>query len=193
MQYLKTSLLVTLSALFAVTTNAQTADEIINKYLDAIGGKDNLAQVTSIHLKTSVAVMGNDNPGETTILIGKAYRSESEFNGSKFIQVYNETSGWTVNPMAGGGAETMPDGQYNNGKDNRFIGGALYNYAINHVGKATLDGKDGNNYKITYTSPEGIATTFFIDAVAYLLTRMVSTAEMQGQQVEMNISLSDYK
>ena len=52
--------------------------------------------------------------------------------------------------------------------------------------------KDGNNYKITYTSPEGIATTFFIDAVAYLLTRMVSTAEMQGQQVEMNISLSDY-
>ena len=39
MQYLKTSLLVTLSALFAVTTNAQTADEIINKYLDAIGEK----------------------------------------------------------------------------------------------------------------------------------------------------------
>ena len=40
--------------------------------------------------------------------------------------------------------------------------------------------------------PEGIATTFFIDAVAYLLTRMVSTAEMQRPAGRNEHFLSDY-
>lgn len=193
MQYIKTTLLAAAGILFFSFTNAQSADEIINKYIDAIGGKDNLAQVTSAHIQSLVSVMGNDNPSETTILNGKGYRSEADFNGSKFIQVYNEKGGWAINPMAGGGAQTMPDVQYNAGKDNMYVGGALYNYAVNHAGKAELAGKELNTYKIVYNSTAAVVTTFYIDVNTYLLTKMISSAEMQGQQVELTISLSDYK
>ena len=193
MQHLKPLLLAVIAIFSFSFINAQSADDIINKYIDAIGGKDSLAKVSSLHMQTTVQVMGNDNPGETTVLNGRGYRSESEFNGQKFIQAYNSNGGWSINPMAGGSAEAMQDAQYKSGKDNVYVGGSLYNYAVNHAGKAELGGKEGNDYKIVYTSADSVVTTFYIDANSYLITKMIRSGEMQGQQVDITFMLSDYK
>ena len=171
---------------------AQTADEIVNKYLDAIGGKDKLGQVKSLHTEGTVQVMGNDNPSTTTILNGKGFRSESEFNGSKFIQVFTDKSGWTVNPMAGGNAEAMNDEQYKAGRNQIYVGGQLYDYAA-RGNTLELQGKDGNNYKVKVTSADKTSATYYIDANTFLINKVVRTGEMQGQAVEITISLSNYQ
>src|SRR6476660_7356930 len=102
----------------AVTLSAQTADEIVGKYVAAIGGKDAISKVKSMTMETSVQVMGTDAPGTTTIVDGVGFRSETDFNGQKIIQCLTDKSGWMVNPMAGAADPTpMPDDQYKARKD----------------------------------------------------------------------------
>ena len=48
-----------LAALLAFTTlRAQTADDIISKYVTAVGGKDAITGVKSLIIESSVSVMG---------------------------------------------------------------------------------------------------------------------------------------
>jgi len=174
------------------TAKAQTADDIIGKYTDAIGGKDKLAQIKSVYTEATVNVMGTDNPATTTLLVGKGYRSEAEVNGSKIIQVYTDKGGWAVNPFAGGtDPAPMPDDQYQAGKDDIWVGGALLNYkAAGYT--AELLPKDGNNYPIKITAGKRV-TTYFIDGTSYLLTKVTSTASMQGQDTNVTTSYSNFQ
>ena len=51
------------------------ADEVVGKYVDAIGGKDAIAQMKSISMVTSAQVMGNDVPGTVVVVDGVGYKS----------------------------------------------------------------------------------------------------------------------
>jgi hypothetical protein len=174
------------------TAKAQTADDIIGKYVDAIGGKDKLAQIKSVHTEATVNVMGSDNPASTTQLIGKGYRSEAEINGSKIVQVYTDKGGWAINPFAGGtDAAPMPDDQYQAGKDDIWVGGSLLNYkAAGYT--AELLPKDGNNYPIKITAGKRV-TTYYIDANTYLLNKTITAASIQGQDTNIVSTYSNFQ
>src|ERR1700753_3248703 len=95
------------------TVKAQTADDIIGKYINAVGGKDKIGQIKSLYTEATVNVMGSDNPATVTVLVGKGYRSEAEINGSKIVQCYTDKGGWSINPFAGSSDPApMPDEQY---------------------------------------------------------------------------------
>src|SRR5580658_7799548 len=89
-----------LAALMALTTTlrAQTADDIVNKYVAAIGGKDALSSVKSLILENSVSVQGMDLTSTTTILVGKGYKNETEFQGTKMVNCVTDKGGWVLNP-----------------------------------------------------------------------------------------------
>jgi hypothetical protein len=172
---------------------AQTADEIVSKYVDAIGGKDKISQLTSIVIESSLQVMGNEAPSVTTILNGKGYKNETDFNGQQIIQCYNEKGGWNINPMAGGSAaEAMPDEQYKLGKDQMEVGGALFDYAAKGS-KIELLGKEGTAFKIKLVSKDNAETAFLIDGTSYYITKVIKKGNMMGQDVEVTVNLSDYK
>jgi hypothetical protein len=105
---------------------AQTADEIIAKHVEAIGGKDKLSQVKSLYTEATMEVMGNQAPVVEYLLQGKGFKTETDFQGSKIIQCITEKGGWSVNPMAGATeAMAMPEEQYKGSKDQIYLGGAL--------------------------------------------------------------------
>jgi hypothetical protein len=192
MKLLKLSLLASATFLCGISTFAQTADEIIAKHIDAIGGKDKIAAIKSIRMETSSQIMGNDAPGNITIVNGKGFKSETEFNGSKMIQCYTDKGGWATNPMGGNTPEAMPAEQYKAGKAQLQVGGELYDYA-SKGSKAELLGKDGNLYKIKLTTKDSSESTYYIDPTTYYITKMTKSGEVMGQQVEIVINYSDYK
>src|SRR2546425_13338282 len=122
--------LVGLTALAGISAKAQTADEIVAKHIEAVGGKDKISKINSIYLENSIEVMGNEAPGTTVILNGKGFKSEMDFNGQKIVQCITDKGGWTINPMAGQTSATpMPEELVKQGQDQLYIGGPLFNYA----------------------------------------------------------------
>jgi hypothetical protein len=177
----------------AVSLHAQTAEEIAGKYADAIGGKDKISQIKSVYVENSLQAMGNESPNTITIVSGKGYKSETDFNGQKIIQCYTDKGGWQVNPMAGAAsAEAIPEQQYNANKDLMDIGGSLYDYAAKGS-KIELQGKDGGAYKIKLTTKDNAEITYFIDPTTYYITKIIKKSSMMGQDVEITAKLSDYK
>src|SRR4051812_13580589 len=103
--------------LFAVAVYAQSADDIINKHVEAVGGKDLLSKISSLYMEVSTQVMGNQMTGTVTVLNGKGFKSESSVNGQTIIQCITDTAGWMVNPMAGITQPTaMPGDAYKAGR-----------------------------------------------------------------------------
>ena len=192
MKITKFFLLLLTAASLCFAAKAQTADDIIGKYVDAIVGKDKLGQMKSVYTEATVNVMGSDNPASTTLLVGKGYRSEAEINGSKIIQCYTDKGGWSINPFAGvTDAAPMPDDQYQAGKDDIWVGGSLLNYKANGY-TAELLPKDGNNYPVKITAGKQV-TTYFIDANTSLLNKITSTVSVQGQTTDVTTAYSNYQ
>jgi hypothetical protein len=177
----------------AAADSTMTADQIVAKHIEAIGGKAAIGQVKSLTIESSTSVMGNEAPTVTTVVDGVGYKNETEFNGMKIVQCYNDKGGWMVNPMAGAAdPQPMPEDQYNQGKGQIFVGGPLYDYAAKGS-KAELMGKEGTAYKIKLTSKENTEMTFLIDSTSYLITTVQGKAKMQDQDVDITTKFSDYK
>lgn len=193
MKKVKFFLLSTMFFLIAGAVHAQTADEIVSKYIDAIGGKDKLSKIKSIYTETSTEAMGNQSTGKTYMVDGKGYKTETDFGGQKMVQCYNDKSGWVVNPFGGGtNPVEMPAEQYNYGRAQIFTGGALYDYTAKG-NKIELQGKEGNDYKLKVTTSSNAEMTYYIDANTYYINKSVSKTEMQGQSATITVTYSNYK
>lgn len=196
MKKLKVGLLA-LTALFsAAAIQAQNADDIIAKHLDAIGGKEKLKTINSVRMESTLEVMGNEAPNTTTVLNGKGYRNESEFNGQKIIQVFTDKSGWMINPMMGAtDPQAIPEDQLKS-QQGQIFAVPLLDYAT-RGGKAEYLGQekvgDVNAYKVKITDAGGAATTYYFDPSTYYVIQAVRAAEMMGQQVDVTITTSDFK
>ncbi len=67
---------------------AQTADEIINKYIDALGGKEKLQQVKSVYMENTQQVMGNEGPSTINMVTGVGFKMVSELMGNQYHSSY---------------------------------------------------------------------------------------------------------
>ena len=166
------------TAIISVNSFSQTpADGIVGGYIDAIGGRDKLTQINSVSIQGTAEVMGSSGAYNITILNGKGYKIEMNFNGSNVVQSVTTDSGWLINPFAGmPTASAMPKGQYLSLRDNIFIPNPLLNYSTNgylvkFTGQDAVDGKPV--YKIETTSPDSVLTTYYIDSATHYIDEKI--------------------
>ena len=193
---MKPSVFVLAAVLVCTVVHAQTADEIISKYVTAIGGKSAVESVKSLYIEADVDVAGNNVPSTTWIVNGKGYKNEVEFGGSKILNCYTDKGGWTVNPMLGSTtAQPIPEEQLKSVKGQINVGGPLYDYASkgNKVELIGKDAGDSGDYKIKLTTPSSVVVTIFINKKTYLIDKTVSTISAQGQDMETTVTFSDYR
>ncbi len=188
-----------IAVLFAAvfTVNAQTADEVIAKYITAIGGAEKWSKVQSIKVEGQIEVQGIQIPFTMQAVQMKGARVDAEFQGNKIIDITTPTKGWSQNPF-GGKATLSPisDDELKQKLDDLDIQDAFVDYkakgsTVESLGK---DEEDGNEYfKIKMTSKNGNDKTYFIDTKTYLVYKVESIVKQQGQEVKSAVKYLDYK
>ena len=193
METLRKASVFVLAALVVTTTCcAQTAEDIVAKNLQAIGGKDAVTNTKSVVITSNLEVMGNDVPTTTTIVAGKGFKSETDFQGTKIVQCVTDHGGWAVNPMAGQNTPTaISDADLKTSQAQLNIV-PLTNYAANG-GKLELVGKDTADYKVKLTNDNGYNVTYYINMKTYFIDKEDVHLTMQGQQVDGSVVFSDYR
>ena len=96
MSKLKTFMGWSLMSLAVLTpAKAQTVDDIINKNIEAVGGKEVLAKITSATFQGYYDMMGMISPFTAIIVDGKGYKAMNNFDGKVFIECITDTGGST--------------------------------------------------------------------------------------------------
>jgi outer membrane lipoprotein-sorting protein len=176
---------------------AQTADEIIGKDVQAMGGKEKLSKLNSVIEETTTTFMGQDIPAKVWIVNEKGMRTEISIMGQKIITVMTRDTGWMVNPMMGGGApQPLPSAQIKESASRMDLRGQLVDYATKGyvatlLGKEDVDGK--SNFKIKLTKKGQQDFVFFIDASTYLVTKIHTVVAANGSSMNTDIVMSDYR
>ncbi len=191
--------LITLVALVAIPafTFAQTAQEIIDKNINAVGGADKLAAVKAVSYDQGMNVMGMDLTGKSTVVVGKSLRTDLTVMGQQITTAVDGDKGWTINPMQGGTApQALPEDQVKMQKGNAHVIGADLavakegKYPVELVGKEKMDDKEVYNLKVT--RPEGVAN-YFVDTNTSQLVGMKTTVNVQGQSGDVKVKYGNYK
>ncbi len=188
-------LFVLAAGFISMSAFAQTADEVVDKHIAALGGIEKINALKTITTERSLAVNGMDIPMKTVLVIGKSLRNESTVMGNTMVQVIDEGKGWMIRPTMMGGTgepEDMPADQIKQqmGSLDPFAG--LVNYkekgsSIELAGKEKIDKKDVFHIKLK--TADGQIVDEFIDANTFLLSRVKVSANGQ----DMSIDFSDYK
>lgn len=188
------SLLVMVVALGA---QAQTLDDIIDRHLEAIGGKAQLAELKSIRMECNMSVQGMDIPFIMTRVHNTGQRVDISAMGMDGYVITTPTEGWTYMPFMGQtAAEPMPEEQVKEGVEELDVQGLLYNYkAKGHtpalLGEENVDGTAC--YKIKVITQSGKERTYFIDTKNYYIIRSVAKAFVMGSEMELTQNFGDFK
>jgi hypothetical protein len=179
------------------TAQAQTADDIIQKYANAMGGLDNFKKIKTAKLIGTVSVQENELPITVQIINGKAMRTDVEAMGNDVVNCYKDGAGWKINPFAAEpGATDATAEELNEFKNQSSLANQLMDYKARGY-KAELVGQEDVNgskaYKIKLTTEGNKIDTYYIDSVTYMFIRFVGTRNLMGQDVELQSDFGDIK
>ncbi|HEY0272304.1 MAG TPA: hypothetical protein VGC22_03915 [Chitinophaga sp.] len=192
-------LLALLFVLSIAGAQAQTADELIGKYVTAMGGADKLKALKTAYNEGSVEVQGMEFPLKVWKIQSEAMRMEFDAMGTTNIQVVTKNGGWSLMPVQGQTAPTALDSSRAKMMESQLsINGELYDYKANGkkvelLGKEAVDGVDA--YKLKVTSKDGVEGIAYLDAATYYLIRTENHVTVPGQDapVDIIVKMSDYK
>jgi hypothetical protein len=181
-----------------VSAQAQTVDEVIQKYAAAIGGLDAFNKVKTAKFTGTYSTQGVDLAMTIQTINGKATRSDIDYMGQTITSVYKDGKGWTINPLAGSTTATDLEGsQLNDLKMQSILANQLMDYkARGHqvvlAGQEEVDGI--KTFKIALTNKDdGKTTNYYLDASTYMLIKSVATRELMGQDIEVETFYSNIK
>jgi hypothetical protein len=194
----KLLLLAGLAVTTGLTVKAQTADEIIVKHIEAMGGNANWNKINSIKLSGSASMGGMDMAMSQTTVNDKGMRMDMSMMGINGYTIITPTEGWMYMPVQPGMDKVTPlpadQVKASQGKLKVKSGLLLDKSAIS---KAEYIGKDTINqvgcYKLKVTDKDGTDQTAYFDATTYYLVRLEVKLKMQDEEQEVALNYSNFQ
>lgn len=204
MQLNKGMVLTIAMALFSGVATAQkmTAEQVVKKHIDAIGGTENWKKVNSLKktgiLKTSMNVdmgstEGQDIEVTTTILNGKGLRQDINLGGTNNYVIMTPTGGWTF--FSGQLVELTAD-DVKGGLDQLSTREEFMNWMSNgaQFKGGTIDSIDNKAYyKIVVISSSSDTTLVYIDPVTYYTYKTVASVSGPDGVTQINTTYTNYQ
>jgi len=177
-----------LLASIALSSQAQTADDIIQKYANAMGGLDNINKIKTVKMSGTVSAQGMDLPLTIQIINGKAMRSDVQVMGQAVVNSYKDGKGWKINPFAGAATATdATETELGDMKAQSSLASQLMDYKARGY-KVELQGQEDVNgakaYKIRLTEPGNKETTYYVDATSFMAVKVMGKRKVMGQDME---------
>jgi hypothetical protein len=187
---------------------AQTVDDVINKYVEALGGKEKVQGIKSVYQEgVSVMPNGNELTIKTWRVQDKLFRREVQFGMGGQTTIVTDKEGWRSNPRNGGAFEAIPEDRLKGQQTELDCVSPLINYAAKGstaelLGKEQVDGNE--LYKIKLTPKSGNAIMYYIDPKTWYLVRETRTGaggpgggggrgQNAGGDNTVNINYSNYQ
>jgi photosynthetic reaction center cytochrome c subunit len=174
-----------------------TVDQILDKYIQALGGTDALSKITSYAGTGTSTTFGTDRTNKAEIF-AKApdkYVTIVHQREGDMIRTYDGHDAWVVIPLTVTGEYQLTATAAEGGKlDGQlaFPGNIKTFFNTWKVSfPANIDGKDVN--VVQGTGPGGFLATFYFDKQTGLLTRLVRYANSAVGRVPTQIDFSDYR
>lgn len=193
---LKMAVVAAMVMMSGFSAQAQSADEIVNKHIEAVGGEAAWKKINSIKMDMKVSTAQMDFDMTIAMLLGKAGMQKMSAMGQEQVMVVTPSSGWG----AGGGElidltdeqrsalyKQMHELQYTDD----LIAAKSKKYTMVMGGKEKVNGKDA--YKILVTDADGDDHTYFVDGASYQIVKETQMINVEGQQMEQAINYSDFK
>jgi len=186
-----------MTLVFAQFAQGQTVDEVVNKYVSALGGKEMISALSTLKIEGSMSIMGND----VDIVITKKHlvgmRFDISIMGTENYQIITPTKGLVFMPVQGMTEPVeMPEEQLMPALAQLDLQGALVNYKekgtiVELVGKEKVEGEDCYNLKLTFQT--GVVSNYFISEATSFIVKTSGKTAVNGEDVEVSSSFSNYK
>ena len=197
MKKIKNLLLATF-ALTSLNVAAQTADEIIAKNIEAMGGTAKITSLKTVKKIGNLSTQGMDIPMVFTVSQMKGFRLDVEVMGTSNYQIITPEKAFMFFPIQQMTEPKEMDAETLKGMQAALdIQGALVNYkdkgsSVEFVGTEKVDGADA--YKLKMTGKSGKSAFYFIDVKTNRLVKTSSKASgPDGVEMDVESIYSDYK
>jgi hypothetical protein len=194
---MKKTILCIIGLIATISSFAQTADDIVNKYLDAIGGKEKLLAIKNIYMEGTVDANGQQITVKVWMMNKAAVRQEMTFSGMTGYTIVTKDSGWNFSPFEGQKtAEPMTADMVKKAQPSLDIQSPLLNYKdkgykLSFKGKDDVDGSDA--YKLELMINDSTSETYFIDPSSYYIMRKKTKGKANGKEEEETTDYSNYQ
>jgi hypothetical protein len=185
-------------ALFALPLCAQTAGEIVAKYVKTIGGMEKIDAVKSVRRTGKFTGGGGFEAG---VLEEKKrpnlIRQEFSIQGMVGVTAYDGKNGWKIEPWQGKkDPEPLGEEEMKSIIEDSDFDGPLVNYAskgnkVEYVGMEPVEGTDA--FKLKLTLKTGDVLYYYMDTDYYVPIKIDTKRFVRGEEREYETSLGDYK
>lgn len=182
---------------FVQKTN-DSADIIINKYIEALGGIEKLGSLKTIYMEGIITVgAGQKRLWKVWIINQKERRTESTLNGFTSWNILHNDSAWNYNPGRGQKfPEPLPSDMVKIDQPELDLEGTLVDYKakgykVEYRGIDQIEGSDA--YKIEETINENVTRTYYIDLDSYLVIRLRSKFTTKRRTNYSNVDYGNYQ
>ena len=176
---------------------AQTVDEIIDKYINALGGKEKISSLNTVKITGTINQNGNDLSFVITKKNKVGSRLDFSIVGTENYQIVTPAKGISFMPIRGMTEPTeMTEAEFKSGQTLLDIQSPLLEYkdkgnTVELLGNEKVDNEDSYKLKLTYKN--GIILYLFISIKDNRMIKTTGKRTVNGEEMEFETKLSNYK